>query len=153
MKRKILIPLQQYEKYANLNHEEIAERKLEKDGGSDEECPICGQRLGFPALSRFDNETEICSECGHIEGTGFLFSCFSDKQRHMLKSKRWQHDAGLSDWEAHCIVINAIAGSRRGIAKKMNQSFEQLRHYEALRAKVMSGEITEKELSKYMKQD
>lgn len=145
MKRKILIPLEY--------HEGIEEPKREKDEGSDEECPICGQRLGFPALSRFDNETEICSECGQIEGTGFLFSNFNDKQRNLLQSRRWQHDAGLSDWEAHCIVINAIAGSRRGIAKKMDQSFEQLRHYEALRAKVLSGEITEKELSKLMRQD
>jgi len=144
MKRKILIPLQ--------HHEEI-EKQFEKDGGSDEECPICGLPLDAPALSRFDNETEICSECGQIEGTGFLFSNFNDKQRDLLQSRRWQLDAGLSDWEAHCIVINAIAGSRRGIAKKMNQSYKQLRHYEALRAKVMSGEITEKELSKHMRQD
>ena len=145
MKRKILIPLEY--------HEEIEERKLEKDEGSDEECPICGLPLYAPALSRFDNETEICSECGQIEGTGFLFSCFNDKQRDLLQSRRWQHVADLSDWEAHCIVINAIAGSRRGIAKKMDQSFEQLRRYEALKAKVMSGEITEKELSKHMRQD
>ena len=136
-------------------HEEI-KIQFEKDEGSDEECPICGQRLGLPALSRFDNETEICSECGQIEGTGFLFSNFNDKQRVALKNARhWSRNATLvlSDWEAHCIVINAIAGSRRGIAKKMDQSFEQLRHYEALKAKVMSGEITEKELSKHMKQD
>jgi len=35
----------------------------------------------------------------------------------------------------------------------MEQSFDQLKHYEALRAKVVAGEITEKELSKHMKQD
>lgn len=123
-----------------------------KEPGSDKECPVCGQRLGFPALSRFDNEREICSECGQIEGTGYLFSNFNDRQRTVLQNMvagRY----GLTPWELHCIIINAIAGSRRGIAKKMEQSFEQLRHYEALRAKVESGEITEKELSKYMKQD
>ena len=28
-------------------------------------CPKCGQAIeGFPAISRLDNETEICPECG-----------------------------------------------------------------------------------------
>lgn len=28
-------------------------------------CPICGQTYsGHPAVSRVDNETEICSDCG-----------------------------------------------------------------------------------------
>ena len=121
--------------------------------GSDEECPICGQRLGFPALSRFDNHTKVCSECGQIEGTGYLFSNFNDSQRELLMELPKFAAGVLIPWEIHCIVINAIAGSRRGIAKKMDQSFEQLKHYEALKAKVVAGEITEKELSKYMKQD
>ena len=136
--------------------ESITPRKILvpiKDRGSDEECPICGQRLGLPALSRFDNKTEVCSECGQIEGTGFLFSNFNDSQRELLMELPKFAAGVLIPWEIHCIVINAIAGSRRGIAKKMEQSFEQLRHYEALKAKVMSGEITEKELSKHMKQD
>lgn len=31
-------------------------------------CPKCGNPIkGFPALSRIDNETEICSECGSRE--------------------------------------------------------------------------------------
>ncbi len=31
-------------------------------------CPSCGLvYTGYPALSRKDNETEICSECGQIE--------------------------------------------------------------------------------------
>ena len=138
--------------------ESITPRKILvpiKELGSNKECPVCGQRLGFPALSRFDNETEVCSECGQIEGTGYLFSNFNDAQRHALMSLRdyaLQNPAALSTWEVHCIIINAIAGSRRGIAKKMEQSFDQLKHYEALKAKVVAGEITEKELSKHMKQ-
>lgn len=134
--------------------ESITPRKILvpiKELGSNKECPICGQRLGFPALSRFDNETEVCSECGQIEGTGYLFSNFNDRQRTVLQSMVAGHN-GLTLWELHCIIINAIAGSRRGIAKKMEQSFDQLKHYEALRAKVVAGEITEKELSKHMKQ-
>lgn len=28
-------------------------------------CPICGERYtGYPALSRKDNKTEICPQCG-----------------------------------------------------------------------------------------
>jgi len=31
-------------------------------------CPKCGEPLeGFPALSRRDNKTEICSDCGTLE--------------------------------------------------------------------------------------
>lgn len=31
-------------------------------------CPICGQQYsGYPALSRKDNKTEICSNCGTKE--------------------------------------------------------------------------------------
>lgn len=31
-------------------------------------CPRCGDEITtFPALSRFDNETDICSECGTRE--------------------------------------------------------------------------------------
>jgi hypothetical protein len=136
--------------------ESITPRKILvpiKELGSNKECPICGQRLGFPALSRFDNETEVCSECGQIEGTGYLFSNFNDAQRELLMELPKFAAGVMTPWELHCIIINAIAGSRRGIAKKMEQSFDQLKHYEALRAKVVAGEITEKELSKHMKQD
>ncbi len=31
-------------------------------------CPICKQQYnGYPALSRKDNKTEICSDCGTKE--------------------------------------------------------------------------------------
>jgi len=31
-------------------------------------CPVCGQTYdGYPALSRKDNETEICPDCGFRE--------------------------------------------------------------------------------------
>lgn len=31
-------------------------------------CPKCGKKyIEFPALSRDDNETEICPQCGLIE--------------------------------------------------------------------------------------
>ena len=30
-------------------------------------CPICGNKIFLPAISRVDNDTEICSECGQLE--------------------------------------------------------------------------------------
>ena len=37
---------------------------LEKE----KKCPRCGKSMnGFPALSRKDNKTEICSQCGQEE--------------------------------------------------------------------------------------
>ena len=31
-------------------------------------CPVCGKEYtGYPALSRKDNKTEICQQCGIIE--------------------------------------------------------------------------------------
>ena len=31
-------------------------------------CPICGKEIvGYPALSRKDNKTKICSDCGQEE--------------------------------------------------------------------------------------
>ena len=31
-------------------------------------CPKCKQQMGtFPAISRFDDRTEICSNCGALE--------------------------------------------------------------------------------------
>ncbi|MCK5296357.1 MAG: hypothetical protein KAJ75_05675 [Alphaproteobacteria bacterium] len=38
-------------------------------------CPSCGLRYtGFPALSRRDNKTEICSACGVKEAFEDFFS-------------------------------------------------------------------------------
>ena len=44
----------------------------------DEKCPRCTKLIkGFPALSRTDNETYICSDCGTQEGMEdyFLDGC------------------------------------------------------------------------------
>lgn len=31
-------------------------------------CPICKKPIvGYPAISRKDNKTEICSKCGQVE--------------------------------------------------------------------------------------
>ena len=44
-------------------------------------CPICKKEIvGYPALSRKDNKTEICSECGVKEA-------LEDYMRNLLKGK------------------------------------------------------------------
>ena len=98
------------------------EQDIEKD-----DCPICGLPLKYPALSRFDNETYVCGKCGEAEGTGFLFA-FSLKgnKMKMLQDRRWQDLYGLTDWEAHTIVICAIRGARAGWEKKQFEAFQQL---------------------------
>lgn len=40
-------------------------------------CPVCGEYYqGVGALSRKDNETEICSKCGQNEGMEELMNYF-----------------------------------------------------------------------------
>ena len=104
-----------------------AEPPTEQNSDEDD-CPICGLPLKYPALSRFDNKTYVCGQCGQSEGTGFLFSLFDDKQRRMLQDFHAE-DYGLTEWQSHCIVIAAINGSTLGYQKKSREAFEQLREY------------------------
>lgn len=108
-----------------MSEQPPTEQDEEKD-----DCPICGSSLRFPALSRFDNKTLVCSKCGECEGTGFLLSSFDDEQRAVLRTAHPSRWVTLTIWQVHCIVINAIAGSRRGIDKKLEESLKQLREAE-----------------------
>jgi len=92
----------------------------------EDDCPICGLPLKYPALSRFDNQTYVCGQCGQSEGTGFLFSLFDAQQRRMLQDRGWKKKYGLTEWQEHCIVINAINGSTLGYQKKSKEAFERL---------------------------
>lgn len=51
-------------------------------------CPKCGKEYeGYPAISRADNETEICPECGTreaLESAGIS----PEKQEEILKTIR-----------------------------------------------------------------
>ena len=39
-----------------------------KDDGSERICPICGKGYTqYPACSRYDNKTDVCSDCGIVE--------------------------------------------------------------------------------------
>ena len=45
-------------------------------------CPHCGKLIGkFPALSRKDNKTEICSKCGAQEA-------LADYYKYILKTRK-----------------------------------------------------------------
>jgi len=48
---------------------ESIEKELAKltPGWKQKFCPRCGEEIGFPALSRTDNKTEICKKCGSEE--------------------------------------------------------------------------------------
>lgn len=57
-------------KYDPIKEVEPIELKIKITENSDKEtkCPICGNPLGkYPAISREDNKTKICSNCGTLE--------------------------------------------------------------------------------------
>ena len=51
----------------------------------DKMCPRCGKPIyGYPAISRLDNETEICSDCGTIEALADFFN-YAELEGELLK--------------------------------------------------------------------
>lgn len=57
-------------KYDPIKEVEPIELKLKITENSDKTkvCPICNKEIGkYPAISRKDNKTEICSNCGMLE--------------------------------------------------------------------------------------
>ena len=51
-------------------------------------CPKCGKTYrGHPALSRVDNETYICPDCGIREALASL-GCDEEAQEHILATIR-----------------------------------------------------------------
>ena len=87
----------------------------------EDDCPIWSATK-IPCTVRLDNKTYVCGDCGQSEGTGFLFSLFDDKQREMLQDRHWQGLYGLTDWQAHCIVVAAINGSVLGYHQEVKGS-------------------------------
>lgn len=56
--------------------------KLKKLLKKSKKCPICHKKIvGYPAISRKDNETEICSECGIVEALNdfYAYELWGDK--------------------------------------------------------------------------
>lgn len=49
--------------------------------GASKICPICNKAIiGYPALSRKDNRTEICSNCGTLEAIQALINYKEEKE-------------------------------------------------------------------------
>ncbi len=45
-------------------------------------CPKCGKEYtGYPAISRTDNKTEICSECGTAEALAIFKAVTEGRER------------------------------------------------------------------------
>lgn len=45
-------------------------------------CPLCGKEIkGYPALSRKDNKTEICSDCGTKEALQIFVNHLAKKEK------------------------------------------------------------------------
>ena len=44
-------------------------------------CPHCGEQMSkFPALSRRDNKTLICSDCGKLEALIDIMNAYKEKE-------------------------------------------------------------------------
>lgn len=66
--------------YDSIKEVEPIELKLKITENSDKEtkCPICNKPLGkYPAISREDNKTKICSNCGTLEA----LAAFKESQK------------------------------------------------------------------------
>ena len=50
----------------NLFQDRVTDEKSAK-AKKEHRCPICGEKIFLPAISRVDDDTEICSECGQLE--------------------------------------------------------------------------------------
>lgn len=69
--------------YDPLEAKEPIELKLKITENSDKEtkCPICGNPLGkYPAISREDNKTKICSNCGTLEALAAFKESLKDEK-------------------------------------------------------------------------
>ena len=52
-----------------------------------ERCPRCGHTYsGYPALSRVDDETYICSNCGTIEGLKWFVLAQEGKEEAEMRA-------------------------------------------------------------------
>lgn len=51
-------------------------------------CPMCGNvYVGYPALSRIDNKTEICPDCGQMEAFMDFFKGQEDWLKNLIENQ------------------------------------------------------------------
>lgn len=71
--------------YEPIKEVEPIELKIKITENSDKEtkCPICGESLGkYPAISREDNKTKICSNCGTLEALAAFKESLKDDNKN-----------------------------------------------------------------------
>lgn len=57
--------------------------KITENSVKRKKCPICGNPLGkYPAISREDNETKICSNCGTLEALAAFKESLKDDSKN-----------------------------------------------------------------------
>ena len=57
------------------------EIQISENSGKSNICPICNKELGqYPAISRKDNKTEICSNCGTLEALEAFYKANKEKE-------------------------------------------------------------------------
>lgn len=69
--------------YEPINKHEPIEVKIKitENSGKSNICPICNKEIGkYPAISRKDNETEICSNCGMLEALEDFYKANKDDE-------------------------------------------------------------------------
>lgn len=67
--------------YDPIKEEEPIELKIKitENSNKKKQCPICGNPLGkYPAISREDNKTKICSNCGTLEALAAFKEAIKD---------------------------------------------------------------------------
>lgn len=71
--------------YKPILEPEPIELKIKITENSDKEtkCPICGNPIGkYPAISREDNKTKICSNCGTLEALAAFKESLKDDSKN-----------------------------------------------------------------------
>lgn len=54
---------------------------VSENSGKTNICPICNKEIGqYPAISRKDNKTEICSNCGTLEALEAFYNANKEKE-------------------------------------------------------------------------
>ena len=102
-------------------------------------CPICKKEFrGMGAISRKDNETEICSECGTNEALAEFFgSCEEVKNMNIYK----EIEQTIFDYETYITDIMIEIYKKHGSFSRLeNQEVEEA-HQKWLKLKSLRNEI------------
>lgn len=94
-----------------------------------ETCEGCGEKMTRPfvALSRFDNERNVCSMCGSAEAVAVMVLGISHPAIQMMIIGRQENC-----WEAWCMGLKEISTAPDWIEynAKIQESFKRLKEME-----------------------